>query len=63
MFFACDIYFEKVFDKVKYDPLYQLIISEGIDSDDIRIIINLYFINGEAFNNIKYADNTVLLST
>lgn len=114
--YACYIDFEKAFDKVKHDKLHQLLISKGIDSDDARIIINLYWgqmasakvenqfteemeirrgvrqgcilspllfnlyseeiftetleeetagivINGEVVNNMRYADDTVLLAS
>ena len=41
--YACYIDFEKAFDKVKHDKLYQLLISRNIDSDDLRIISDLYW--------------------
>ena len=114
--YACYIDFEKAFDKVKHDKLHQLLVSKNIDSDDVRIISNLYWdqkantmvenqqteeieirrgvrqgcilspllfnlyseaifretledelvgivINGEIINNMRYADDTVLLTT
>lgn len=107
---------EKVFDTVKHDKLHQLLVSKNIDSDDVRIISNLYWgqkantmvenqpteeleirrgvrqgcilspllfnlyseaifretledelvgivINGEVINNMRYADDTVLLTS
>ena len=113
--YACYIDFEKAFDKVKHDKLHQLLVSKNIDSDDVRIISNLYWgqkantvvenqpteemeirrgvrqgcilspllfnlyseaifketledelvgivINGEVINNMRYADDTVLLT-
>jgi Reverse transcriptase (RNA-dependent DNA polymerase) len=114
--FACYIDFEKAFDKVKHDKLYQLLLKRNVDSDDIRIISNLYWdqrantrvdnklteemeilrglrqgcilspllfnlysesifnetleeetagvvINGQTVNNLRYADDTVMLTT
>jgi len=41
--YAGYIDFEKAFGKVKNDKLHQLLVSKNIDSDDVRIISNLYW--------------------
>lgn len=33
----------KAFDKVKHSKLHQLLVSRNVDSDDVRVVGNLYW--------------------
>lgn len=41
--YACFIDYEKAFDKVKHEKLLEILINNGLDARDIRIIQNMYW--------------------
>ncbi|XP_047482487.1 uncharacterized protein LOC125034631 [Penaeus chinensis] len=65
-------YSKKAFDKVQHEELLKALQSLDLDGKDIRLIRNLYWeqtafmrgfaIGGHNMNNLRYADDTVLIS-